>query len=484
MADFTAPSFSLGLDSDQEEESQSLPGRAAASPIDISSQSPKEDDEDDGHFNAEALDPDPVPRRALKRLRRGLPPPLSGIKERESPKRPSNADDDEEIEEFSSPEDPQKANTSNARKKKPTETASTSASIEASCNKGIFPRLTISPLRKFRLLDSDTDEPSGEIKHESTKKANAFAKDTSFTPQKPIDGTQNKGAKCSSSVPQAECLWKDFSPVKNKKMKTPALDEFCEDFFRSMKDSSARNSMGGDMRASFPNPSLDETVDCFPSRSNGESVKKSRKKHENSLSAYQYFYHNDPRIRKLVHNRLPNFFPIGPVNQEGQLDYMSQFGQTDVSVKASARPHETGNKDLGGSLQERKKKLNNTSAQEVSQVSGSWMNPKSSATIPRDAGKRRVHADVSSSGHWYTAPDGRKACMNTEFTKYQLEQINWMTQSSVFNHITERMENQVTHYTPTFERNGHVYVSKNGQELVGRMAYRQHRKGEMKVACA
>lgn len=37
------------------------------------------------------------------------------------------------------------------------------------------------------------------------------------------------------------------------------------------------------------------------------------------------------------------------------------------------------------------------------------MNPKNSAGVPKDAGKRRVHAAVGkSAGHWFTASDGKR----------------------------------------------------------------------------
>ncbi|KAK1581051.1 hypothetical protein Q3G72_002617 [Acer saccharum] len=87
----------------------------------------------------------------------------------------------------------------------------------------------------------------------------------------------------------------------------------------------------------------------------------------------------------------------------------------------------------GASNQRGTQKVNNnrsTTRGRNSRASGGWVDPKSSATIPKDAGKRRVHASGGqSAGHWYTSPEGRK-----------------------------------------------VYFSKNGQELTGQIAYRQYRK--------
>ncbi|KAK1580806.1 hypothetical protein Q3G72_000307 [Acer saccharum] len=97
------------------------------------------------------------------------------------------------------------------------------------------------------------------------------------------------------------------------------------------------------------------------------------------------------------------------------IDYMSQFSNG------------------GASNQKGTQKANNnrsTTRGRNSRASGGWVDPKSSATIAKDAGKRRVHASGGqSAGHWYTSPEGRK-----------------------------------------------VYLSKNGQELTGQIAYRQYRK--------
>ncbi|KAK1581527.1 hypothetical protein Q3G72_006799 [Acer saccharum] len=97
------------------------------------------------------------------------------------------------------------------------------------------------------------------------------------------------------------------------------------------------------------------------------------------------------------------------------IDYMSQFSNG------------------GASNQKGTQKVNNnrsTTRGRNSRASGGWVDPKSSATIAKDAGKRQVHASGGqSAGHWYTSPEGRK-----------------------------------------------VYFSKNGQELTGQIACRQYRK--------
>lgn len=47
-------------------------------------------------------------------------------------------------------------------------------------------------------------------------------------------------------------------------------------------------------------------------------------------------------------------------------------------------------------------------ADEALNASGSWVNPKSCASIPKKAGKGQVHANGQSASRWYTSPDGRK----------------------------------------------------------------------------
>ncbi|TXG67348.1 hypothetical protein EZV62_008623 [Acer yangbiense] len=99
------------------------------------------------------------------------------------------------------------------------------------------------------------------------------------------------------------------------------------------------------------------------------------------------------------------------------IDYMSQFSNG------------------GASNQKGTQKVNNnrsTTRGRNSLASGGWVDPKSSATIPKDAGKRRVHA----SGGQVYIPGRKKA-------------------------FTDSLQ---------------VYLSKNGQELTGQIAYRQYRK--------
>ncbi|GAB2262686.1 hypothetical protein Droror1_Dr00003683 [Drosera rotundifolia] len=80
-----------------------------------------------------------------------------------------------------------------------------------------------------------------------------------------------------------------------------------------------------------------------------------------------------------------------------------------------------------GRTRKRSKKSN---VEDSSNPSGKWVDPRHQST-PSDAGRRRIHANDQNSGHWFTGENGKK-----------------MT----------------------------VYVSKNGKQLSGKIAYTQYRK--------
>ncbi|XP_043688940.1 uncharacterized protein LOC122639951 [Telopea speciosissima] len=459
MEDFEAPSFSLGIDVDFDSETRAIPReesvckQATESSSNVTFQFLEEDDD----FQVQNLDPvihteDSHP--VLKRLKRGPATQLPAVGKPQPTQ--SSMDFDDDIEEFSSQEElrrgetvgcsavqnhsasnssksqlhsrrvltAQSINNNKVRKYTPSSNASTSANLEGGDNKLMFPKLTLSPLRRFQLLDSDSDEPSvSEDLCQDAGKNDAAAKERQCSPDQCMTGNQAKKLKRRlPSTFQTVDLWKDFSPKKNPSIPTPALDEFCDEYFRSVKDKNVVQMEKGIPVSSskgYPKSSISENVTHL----------------ENLPSplppAYQYFFHEDTRIQKLVRERLPNFFPLGDVNNRGHkqsdaavIDYMSQFGQ-----RVCPQPGRAGNKALVGSSKRSKKKVKSSNAKEVSQPSEDWVNPKSSACMPKNAGKRRVHAEGQSIGHWYTGQDGKR-----------------------------------------------VYVNKSGQELMGRVAYMQYRK--------
>lgn len=56
--------------------------------------------------------------------------------------------------------------------------------------------------------------------------------------------------------------------------------------------------------------------------------------------------------------------------------------------------------------------------------SSDWVEPKSCASMPKDAGKRRVQASGQSAGHWYTGSDGRKVSEKKSENCYVFSWLN------------------------------------------------------------
>ncbi|MCL7040450.1 hypothetical protein MKW94_007654 [Papaver nudicaule] len=439
MADFGAPTFSLGLDLDfdseippEEEKVEPLPPDS----IDLSSQ------EEEENIQEQTLIPDveespPV----LKRLRRGGS--SSNQCKQESVFTSSNIDDD--IEDFSSQEDipkdthsavqsryaastskltlparrplpRQRINNSKANKETQCSNASTSKSLDASEKKVKFP---ISPLRKCQLLDSDFDSDdasAGEDRNEDALMVDSSSRKRQFCSSQPVAGNQQKKAKSG----KIEDLWKDFIPQKCVKISTPALDEFCEEYFKSAKNSNVSQAMDKDIH-------LRTSRTCFQKVSISEGFNK-----DGQPPAYLYFYNDDPRIQRLVRDRLPNFSPLaGKENrvdkrsEAAAINYMSQFGHKEAATQVSGK----GKKNLEKTPKRSRKNAKKSNAKEAAQHSANWVNPKSSVNTPKDAGQRRVHANNHPTGHWYTNSDGKK-----------------------------------------------VYINKAGKELSGQIAYRHHKK--------
>ncbi|CAK9175504.1 unnamed protein product [Ilex paraguariensis] len=273
-----------------------------------------------------------------------------------------------------------------------------SVNMEAGSNKMMFPKLTVSPLRRFQLIDSDSDSDFGdpcfsEGANRGTNKLDSSLKErpSSNSGQRAASIEQWK-TKESVSMACTEDLWKDFCSEKGFHIPTPALDEVCEEYFRSVKDKNvAKNSNKGCHENSNVRKNDEQQWDV------------------GNASVHRYFFHDDPRIQKLVRSRLPNFFPVGAVNNRGYkppdasvIDYMGQFGNGEGSKQADGKH----NSEVGSRRSRNNSKK--SKAEELPQGSGSWMNPKRCTEIPKDAGKRRVHAVGQSAGHWYTGPDGKR----------------------------------------------------------------------------
>lgn len=201
-----------------------------------------------------------------------------------------------------------------ARKKKPDSNAPSSSNLETTGSKLVFPKLTVSPLRRFQLIDSDSDDPSNsEGTNRVANKADSSLKGTESNPQQNVSSTEQWKTKASVSASQTEDLWSDFSS-KSFHIPTPAFDEFCEEHSKSVQNK---------------NDGRNNTKGCYRSSSISKNYKQQINLGDPLPPAHCYFFHDDPRIQELVRSRLPNFFPLGAVNNGGYkgasssvIDYM------------------------------------------------------------------------------------------------------------------------------------------------------------------
>ncbi|XP_015577134.1 uncharacterized protein LOC8282893 [Ricinus communis] len=450
MADIEPPSFSLGLDLEPEPELPAQPQQhSAISPGPSSSTLLNDDYEDDDDFGLEVVDSDPETGpsspRVFKRLRRGPAVEESRMEKREQEKVFCDNGDDE-IEEFSSQEDfirdaypsaeynsvcssskiplhgcgvsltTQSSKQLKEKKKERASDAPSSSCLGTGNNGLIFPNLTISPLRRFQLIDSDSEEPS--TRNDVSRKISG----TDLSSKERQPNSCEKKRNPSAEKHQSEDLWKDFCPKKSFHVPTPVLDEVCEEYFQSLRDTNSAKKLG-------TNLPKDGGVGCHLDANTIAGFEQSWNLADPLPPAYNYFCHDDSRIQSLVRSRLPNFSPLCIINNrenhqpsEPVINYMSQFNGEASKKGGTCR---NNNKDSTRGRSKSKKSI----VKEALPASQVWIDPKRSASIPKDAGKRRVHANGQAAGHWYTSPEGRK-----------------------------------------------VYVSRSGQELTGQMAYRHYRK--------
>lgn len=193
-----------------------------------------------------------------------------------------------------------------------------SATLPTSHNEFMFPKLTISPLRRFQLLDSDSESDHPSVSEDVNK--NAHRIDPSLMESKSV--TSEEKRKVSSSTPQGDDLWNNFCPVKSFHIPTPALDEVCEEYFSSVKKKDEAQKVQ-------TNACVNNNRRCHPNINNHENFEQSWDSSDPLPPAHFYFFHSDPRIQKLVRSRLPYFSPIGVVPDRGNqqpsasvIDYM------------------------------------------------------------------------------------------------------------------------------------------------------------------
>ncbi|XP_021892998.1 uncharacterized protein LOC110810974 [Carica papaya] len=442
-----APSFSLGIDLDDESEFRT-PTINNLPPFTSPDSSGLHTTRDGEDLGPQVADSDPEPetypsRQVFKRLKRGLNIEKSSTSNRESEPLSRTNGGDDDIEEFSSQEGLRGANAPtstqynsvcgsskvslhghgvltsqstsqwNVRKRAQPLDAPVSDGLGTIHSRSIFPKLTVSPLRRFQLLDSDSDDPS--VSEDACRGADR--NDLSSNGQEP--STNSKKKKESVGMPRIDDLWKNFRP-NSYHISTPALDDVCEEYFHSVKNNDVTQE-NPSKRSSIEDKSFHQSTNT------SQNYEQCWDFAEPLPSAHKYFFHNDPRIQRLVRRRLPNFFPLGTVNKGEQasasvIDYVSQFSNKEASKRGGTQ------KIIGKQSSGRKNKSKQLQTEENLPSEG-WVDPKKNTAIPKDAGRRRVQAQGQSAGSWYTSPEGRK-----------------------------------------------VYVTKNGQELTGQIAYRQYKK--------
>lgn len=153
--------------------------------------------------------------------------------------------------------------------------------------------------------------------------------------------------------------------------------------------------------------------------------------------------------------------------------------------------HATNNRGFNSTSKIKQKKTSTTKPREAAQDTGKWLNPRASASMPKDAGKRRVSAvGGQGSGQWFTGQDGRKVLFaSLSFTHFLQQGVGKPSRNSkdlisladVYMHMSLlciyfQLLILLLFLQPlSFDRLLQVYVSKNGQELTGRIAYRQYK---------
>jgi len=240
------------------------------------------------------------------------------------------------------------------KRKKLSDDVPASARLETGKSGLMFPKLTTSPLRRFQLVDSDDSDvdvggaANNVNPNDNLERDKKLSFDENVDPWKDFSPVKNvsvprfqlidsdsddsdvnvggankinpnnhldKNKKSSFDKNGNEDLWKDFSPVKNVSVPTPAFNELCEDYFRSDKCTEVRADVNESHNEKYPG------VSSSCQRNQWESV-------DPVHPAHKYFFHEDPRIQQLVHSRLRNFNSLGAIDRVNQqpnashIDYM------------------------------------------------------------------------------------------------------------------------------------------------------------------
>ncbi|EEE61724.1 hypothetical protein OsJ_16231 [Oryza sativa Japonica Group] len=265
--------------------------------------------------------------------------------------------------------------TSKSKKFAQTPNYSASKSMEESSTKKLLPKTALSPMRKIHLLDSDSDSDDN----------------------KEMPGLQQN---CKSKVSTVQHKGK---AEMNDSWATPALDEFCNEYFKSVEDSRPSQQKEGNSfcgpKVIRSNYSVSETGGHFPHQSTPSGAVLEDNQTDSHPPAMHYFFHHDQLVRDLVRQRLKHFVPVGVDSRGNEQDGTQNLQYRSQTGRCAAE-------------------------------NDRWVTPNKRMPVATQVGRRRVNpAGMSGSGHWLTGDDGKK-----------------------------------------------VYISKDGQELTGRVAYRQYQR--------
>lgn len=200
----------------------------------------------------------------------------------------------------------------------PSSDTGSSIVTEFNGNRVMFPKLTISPLRKIQFSDSDTDNsPTQERQHNNPQKVD-FSKNRNRLDDKdrpPL--IPNSNILLSNKNVNKR---KNISPIKHVNFATPAFDNFCEEYYDSANKSNFDQFEKGKTTMLDLSPhSPCHFTDRFESLWNDGMVKDAEQQWDlpdPKPPSYQYFFHVDARISKLVKARLFNFVPLSTQSPE------------------------------------------------------------------------------------------------------------------------------------------------------------------------
>lgn len=166
-----------------------------------------------------------------------------------------------------------------------------------------IPRLTVSPVRKFLLVESDSEDFTDFVKEDTLPKR---ARSSSGLAE-PF-GKRSVKESCGGSH-QNDDLWNDFISPKSFTISTPVLDEVCEEYFHTLKEKKDRKYPHHHTSTSNHENVSGKLTDLL--------IQQNSEPQGAVPPAHYYYFHDDMRIQNLVRSRLHNFYPLVDVDNRG-----------------------------------------------------------------------------------------------------------------------------------------------------------------------